>query len=73
MSLTSLKTPLIDMYYLATLPQRKKLAVDREKKSQVPIVVLFYHRVADCHMNSWTISEYAFQSQMKWFARELRT
>ena len=66
MPLTSLKSPLIDMYYLATLPQRKKLASEREEKRLVPIVVLFYHRVANSPTNSWTISEEAFQNQMKW-------
>ncbi len=62
----SLKTPALGIYYLATLPQRQKAATEREKKRQVPIMMLFYHRVADQKPNGWTISNANFRSQIKW-------
>ena len=66
MPLDNLKTPLLGMYYLATLPQRKQLAIEREKHCQVPVMVLFYHRVADQCLNAWTLSNARFRSQMRW-------
>lgn len=34
-----------------------------------PIIVLFYHRVADSHPNAWTISCDLFERQMRWLKR----
>lgn len=62
----SLKTPALGLYYLATLPKRQKAATEREKNHQVPVMVLFYHRVADQHPNGWTISNERFRSQILW-------
>lgn len=36
------------------------------RRGQVPIIVLFYHRVADDFPNDWTISRAAFQQQIDW-------
>lgn len=36
------------------------------KKGQVPIYSLFYHRVADEHPTSWTISQKQFERQIDW-------
>jgi peptidoglycan/xylan/chitin deacetylase (PgdA/CDA1 family) len=54
------------MYYLATLPQRKRSAQSRAEAGQVPVIALFYHRVADEHPNDWTIGNDLFQAQVKW-------
>ncbi len=66
MPLTTIKTPLRDLYYLATLPQRKQAAVTRERQLQVPVMALFYHRIADEHPNDWTLSCAEFQKQILW-------
>ena len=62
----SLKTPALGLYYLATLPKRQQEASDREKNGQVPVMVLFYHRVADEHPNDWTITNDRFRLQLNW-------
>lgn len=66
MPLDTIKAPLLDLYYLATLPQRKQAAVVREQQGQVPIMSLFYHRIADEHPNDWTLSNATFQKQIGW-------
>lgn len=66
MPLDSIKTPLLDLYYLATLPQRKHAAVTREEKRQVPVICLFYHRIADENPNDWTLSNEMFRKQISW-------
>ena len=63
------KTQLLGFYYLATLPQRQRAASRRCLQSQVPIMVLFYHRVADKHPNGWTISTTRFRDQIQWLKR----
>lgn len=66
MPLDTFKAPLLDLYYLATLPQRKQAAAAREQKQQVPVMSLFYHRIADEHPNDWTLSNETFQKQINW-------
>jgi peptidoglycan/xylan/chitin deacetylase (PgdA/CDA1 family) len=36
---------------------------------KVPVIVLFYHRVADKHPNDWTISTARFRDQIEWIER----
>ena len=62
----SCKSPILDLYYLATLPQRQIAASQRLKQGQVPVIVLFYHRVADQHPNDWTISTTRFREEIEW-------
>lgn len=66
MPLDSIKTPLLDLYYLATLPKRKQQASLLEEKQQVPVTALFYHRIADENPNDWTMSTEVFQRQITW-------
>ena len=66
MPLDTIKAPLLDLYYLATLPQRKQAAAAREEKRQVPVMTLFYHRIADENPNDWTLSNATFQKQIHW-------
>jgi peptidoglycan/xylan/chitin deacetylase (PgdA/CDA1 family) len=62
----SYKDPLIDMYYLATLPRRRRAAARRAAEGVSPIVAIFYHRVADSEPNDWTISTEQFKRQIEW-------
>ena len=39
------------------------------KTGQVPIGILFYHRVDDDHPNPWTISNAGFREQIDWFQK----
>jgi len=66
MLIDNIKTPMLGLYYLATLPQRQHAAAKRETKRQVPVIVLFYHRVADEDPNGWTISNARFLAQIEW-------
>jgi peptidoglycan/xylan/chitin deacetylase (PgdA/CDA1 family) len=60
------RDPLIGMYYLATLPQRRWAAARQAAVGRAPIVALFYHRVADEHPNGWTIGVQRFKAQIEW-------
>ena len=61
-----LKDILLNAYYLATLPQRRRAARDRAARGMEPVSVLFYHRVADTHPNDWTMSTATFARQIRW-------
>lgn len=64
--LETYKSQMLSLYYLATLPQRRQSAHERAATGRVPIMSLLYHRVADVHPNSWTISWERFRYQMDW-------
>jgi peptidoglycan/xylan/chitin deacetylase (PgdA/CDA1 family) len=60
------RDPLVGMYYLATLPQRRWAAARRAAAGQAPVIALYYHRVADTHSNDWTIGTNRFKAQIEW-------
>ncbi len=60
------KSQMLGLYYLATLPQRRQAAHERQAAGRVPIMSLLYHRVADVHPNTWTIGWERFRYQMEW-------
>jgi peptidoglycan/xylan/chitin deacetylase (PgdA/CDA1 family) len=64
--MNSIKHGLLSAYYYATLPARHRAAVVRAARQSEPVRVLFYHRVADEHPNSWTMSTAAFARQIHW-------
>jgi peptidoglycan/xylan/chitin deacetylase (PgdA/CDA1 family) len=66
MMIDTCKSQLLGLYYLATLPQRRRASSRRCLQFQVPVIVLFYHRVADKHPNDWTISTARFRDQIQW-------
>lgn len=66
MILDACRAPLLNLYYLASLPQRRQSAARLERNRQAPVTVLFYHRVAEEHPNAWTISFAQFRRQMDW-------
>lgn len=64
--MSRLKNALLTVYYHATRPVRacnywREVAADR-----LPVIVLFYHRIADDSANPWTISNAMFLRQMRW-------
>jgi peptidoglycan/xylan/chitin deacetylase (PgdA/CDA1 family) len=64
--MTLLSNCLVETYYLATLPARRRAAIDRAARHAEPIRVMFYHRVADDHPNDWTISTRGFAAHIGW-------
>ncbi len=56
-------------YYYGTLPFRWWSNARRNAAGLAPIIVLFYHRVADDCPNSWTISNRRFYRQIRWLRR----
>ncbi len=65
-TMTLLTNCLVETYYLATLPARRRAAIDRAARQAEPVRVMFYHRVADEHPNDWTISTRGFAAQIRW-------
>lgn len=63
------KTKLIQAYRMCTAPYRKFRWVNMSRSGTVPVISLFYHRVADEHPNDWTISRAAFTQQIDWFQK----
>jgi len=66
MFLDSCKAPVLDLYYLATLPKRRQSSAQMVKDHKTPVMVLFYHRVANDSPNAWTISPEKFRRQISW-------
>jgi peptidoglycan/xylan/chitin deacetylase (PgdA/CDA1 family) len=63
------KRLLLGLYYHGTLPARSLTAARLRREHRAPLIVLFYHRVADDRLNPWTISQAAFARQMHWLRR----
>lgn len=56
----------LGLYYAASQNARRKEDVTRAAKGQSPIMMVFYHRVADSHPNGWTINTKTFAKQIHW-------
>jgi peptidoglycan/xylan/chitin deacetylase (PgdA/CDA1 family) len=63
------KQALLNSYYCATLPSRRRAATSRAAQGREPVQIVFYHRVADDHRNDWTIGTRAFARQIEWLRR----
>src|SRR5882757_3017571 len=63
------KQTLLNSYYWATLPSRRRAAARRAELHREPIQILFYHRVANDHPNDWTMSTRSFARQVRWLRR----
>jgi hypothetical protein len=57
---------LLNLYYQGTRPYRWRETRRAARRGQVPIAVLFYHRVADEDPTSWTVSSALFARQIDW-------
>ena len=56
-------------YYYGTLPWRMATGAVRARRGTAPVMILFYHRVADTYPNAWTISRRRFARQITWLQR----
>jgi len=66
-----LKDHLIDGYYAATWPWRARFRQVRARVGLAPVMVLFYHRVADQNLNDWTITNDGFRRHLDWLQANL--
>ena len=59
----------IDAYRVSTGPIRKQTEANLRRTGQVPLSVLFYHRIADSHPNGWTMTTSQFKEQLDWMGK----
>ncbi len=57
--------------YFAMLPMRHWANARARRLGTAPVMVLFYHRVADSHPNDWTMSHLCFARQMDWLCKHV--
>ena len=59
----------LNAYLYGTKPYRYWANARLARTGQLPVCVLFYHRVADDQPNAWTISCRDFQRQIRWLKK----
>ncbi len=65
------KQLLLNLYYYGSYPARASRNARLQARGRAPVMVLFYHRIADEHPNPWTTSARAFTRQIRWLSRHL--
>ncbi len=60
------KQLLLTLYYQATRPVRAWDYWREVSKDHLPVIVLYYHRIADDQASPWTTSNAMFVRQMRW-------
>ena len=60
------KTFLLSLYYQGSRPYRRWWRGRVAAHGRLPVVVLFYHRIADDAANPWTVSNRMFERQIGW-------
>jgi len=60
------KSFFLNLYYHCSRLYRWNYLRKASKEHRVPIMVLFYHRIADDAANSWTTSNKIFDTQIHW-------
>ncbi len=63
------KSALLSVYYYGSYPQRAWRNARWRAQGRAPIIVLFYHRVADDLSTPWTASNRMFERQIHWLKR----
>jgi peptidoglycan/xylan/chitin deacetylase (PgdA/CDA1 family) len=63
------KRRLLGAYYYATLAGRCWRNRSAALAGKAPVMIVFYHRVADQFPNDWTISRHDFTRQIDWLER----
>jgi peptidoglycan/xylan/chitin deacetylase (PgdA/CDA1 family) len=64
-----LKKPLVAAYYLATFPLRRLRNARLIAAGKAPVLVLFYHRIADNAAVPWSHTNAEFSRQIAWLKR----
>lgn len=67
--MSSWKRFLLNLYYQGSRPYRVGRRLRGAGRGNMPIVVFFYHRVADDHPTPWTVPNDLFRRQIDWLAR----
>ncbi len=65
----STKRLLIEPYYWGTLPYRRWRAWRTAEAGRAPVMIVYYHRVADDGANSWTVPFSLFRRHIRWMRR----
>lgn len=60
------KQLLLNLYYYGSYSVRRRQHSRAVAEGRVPLIVLFYHRVADDRANDWTLSNRMFARQIRW-------
>jgi len=60
---------LLNAYYYASLPERWRIKRTLAARRRTPIIVLFYHRIADDRATEWTMPNRTFLEQVSWLRR----
>lgn len=60
---------LLEAYYRGSLPYRWLRAAQARAAGMAPVMVLFYHRIADDAASPWTMSNREFAAQIRWLQR----
>lgn len=60
------KSLVLEVCYCGSYPYRWWTNLHTAAEHRLPVVVLFYHRIADDSANSWTISTRSFARQVGW-------
>ncbi|HEV3138033.1 MAG TPA: polysaccharide deacetylase family protein [Pirellulales bacterium] len=63
------KSLLLNFYYCGSFPHRVWRNAQLRDHGRAPVMVLFYHRVADDRASPWTISTSMFERQIRWLKR----
>lgn len=63
------KRLLIGPYYYGTLPFRRGRNARAAASGRAPVMIVYYHRVADDGANSWTVTHALFRRQVDWMRR----
>jgi peptidoglycan/xylan/chitin deacetylase (PgdA/CDA1 family) len=66
------KSNLINAYRLTTAPLRAWQKSSMIRSGQLPVFVLFYHRVSDQYPTPWTISCRDFEMQIDWLEQNFQ-
>jgi peptidoglycan/xylan/chitin deacetylase (PgdA/CDA1 family) len=66
-----LRSSLLHLYCLGSLPYRKWANRRAETKHRAAVMVFTYHRVADDRANPWTVPHRTFARQIAWLRRHL--
>ncbi len=64
-----LKYSALWLYQLATARRRSRMAGSLRDSGNYPVAILFYHRIADSHLNDWSMQVRNFIVQLDWLQK----